>query len=147
MNDSEIPSSEDWGDISDPDVYEAYEFFFGKSNDSLQGEFKKNVIQRCSNLRWMPMKAFQYYIFGLKQYIESKDFGEFNKPDAVGCFFGLLEEKANTFPECLKVIYPKLRPLIDHIADNQLEFEADFDIYGDFKVKAKNISLVLDGKT
>ncbi|TAA48364.1 hypothetical protein [Corallincola spongiicola] len=134
-----IPCSQDWGDLSDPDAFDSYEKFYQKSNDEMQVEFKKNVIQSCSGLRWMPIKPFMYYIFGLKQYIESNDFGFYDKSDAVSCFFELINEKAATYPENVKEIYSELKPLLDYISENQSEYDADVDIYGDFGRKNDEI--------
>lgn len=138
-----IPSKGDWGDLSDNDVLEAFEHFSGKSNNELQISFKNNVIQRCSNLRWMPIQPFKYYILGLKQYIESEDYGVFDLPDAASCFIELVEEKAISNESEMKATYPKIRGFIEHLVENQDKYEADEDIYGDFKEKADNIAALL----
>lgn len=140
----EIPTIGEWGDISDLDIHYAYEIFGGKDNSSLQCEFKKNVIERCENLRWMPIIPFQYYVIGFKKYIESNDFGKFDMPDAANCFIELIEEKAITQPEFLEAVYPELKSCIEYLADHQVEYEADLDIYGDFKAKAMNIFAALE---
>lgn len=143
MSVKEIPTIEEWGDISDLDVHYAYEIFGGKDNASLQCEFKKNVIERCENIRRMPIIPFQYYVLGFKEYIESNDFGEFDRPDAANCFIELIEEKAITQPEFLEAVYPELKPLIEYLANHQKEYEADLDVYGDFAAKAMTIFRLL----
>lgn len=139
-----IPSKSDWGDLSDGDVFEAFEYFSGKSNDELQVDFKSNVIQRCSNLRWMPIYPFCYYIFGLKQYIESGDNGLYDISDAVSCFIELIEEKAKSNQDEMKALYPKIKSFIEHIALNQEKYEADIEIYGDFEDISVRISKLLE---
>jgi hypothetical protein len=144
IDSSKIPSKNDWGDLSDRDVFEAFEYFSDKSNDELQIAFKSNVLQRCSNLRWMPIYPFSYYIFGLKQYIESNDYGLFDLPDAVSCFIELVEEKAVNYQDEMKIMYPKLKGFIEHLVSNQIKYEADVDIYGDFKENAARIARLLE---
>lgn len=98
----------------------------------MQKEFKFNSSERCFDLRHMPFKAFEYYIFGLKQYIDSGDFAEFDKPDVVSCFLELVRERTITDPSCMKKIIIDLIPTIEVIAKNQAAYEADIDIYGNF---------------
>lgn len=146
LGNDKIPSNSDWGNLSGRDVFEAFEYFSGKSNDELQVEFKSNVIQRCSNLRWMPICPFSYYIFGLKQYIESGDNGLLDLSDAVSCFIELVEERAVSNRDEMKVLYPRIKKFIDHIASNQDQYEADLDIYGDFKEVAIRVATLLDSQ-
>lgn len=135
-----IPCEEDWENYSyDMDIADAYENFSGKSNDEMQLEFKKNVIERSSDLGWMPMVPFQYYIFGFKRYIDVGDFNSFDKPDAASCFIRLVQTKLLERPEYVRPILPKLMPTLEYIANNQESFEADLDIYGDFKEILHNI--------
>lgn len=136
---SQIPSNNDWGDILDPDVYDAYEVFFGKNIDDLQCEFKKNSRLRCINLNWMPIKPFKYYIFSLQKYIQNDEFGLFDKADAVSSFIDLVEKKSRDYPDEIRQIYESLKPTIWYVVDKQVELEADIDIYGDFKEKALRI--------
>lgn len=132
----EIPVEKDWGNYkSDLDVKHAFLIFAGKSNTEMQSEFKKNVMERSFDIAQMPKVPFQYYIFGYKQHIDSEDFGQFSKPDAVSCFIGLIETKLKTDPDFVLPILEELIPTIEHIANNQKYFEADVDIYGDFKNK------------
>lgn len=144
VDSDKIPSKEDWGDLSDRDVFEAFEFFSGKSNDELQSAFKRNVMQRCSNLRWMPIYPFSYYILGLKQYIESNDHGLLDLPDAVSCFIELVEEKATANSNEMKLIYSKIKEFVEHLVSHQMQYEADIDIYGDFKENGVRIAALLE---
>ncbi|MBU2714152.1 hypothetical protein, partial [Zooshikella harenae] len=129
-----IPDESSWGEYhTDLDVAAAHSMFAGKTNEEMQKEFKKNIIERCSDIRWMPIVPFQYYIFGLKHYIDSGDFSDFNKPDAASCFIELVLDKLNESPEYLDSIILELMPTLKYIAENQDWFEADIDIYGDFK--------------
>jgi hypothetical protein len=76
-----IPDESDWENYwDDLDAKYAYKNFFGKSNEQMQKEFKRNVLGRKSDIFWMPIKPFQYYIFGLCDYVLKKDFGFFDNP-------------------------------------------------------------------
>lgn len=137
------PHQEEWGDINDRDVYSAYELFFGKDNNSMQPEFQKNMIMRCFDLRAMPINVFKYYIFSLKAYVETGDCDELDLPDSASHLLELVMEKSEAHAEEMKSIYPALKELLDHIANNQDKYDADIDIYGDFKEINKRITTLL----
>ncbi len=131
-----IPSEDDWKNYNDDlDTAYAYKMFAGKSNDDMQKEFKNNVFERTSELRFMPIKPFQYYIFGLKQYIDTQDFDIDDKSDAASIFISIVLGKAKKEPEFIKPIFNELLPTLEYIAANQDFFEADIDIYGSFTKK------------
>jgi hypothetical protein len=47
-----VPTDSDWGDFQgDFDIAFAYQHFSGKSNAEIQTEFKKNILERCSDIR------------------------------------------------------------------------------------------------
>ncbi len=137
---SKLPEEKDWGNyFDDLDVADSYKMFFGKSNDEMQKEFKKNIFERCFDLEYMPLIPFQYYIFGLKQYIDTGNIDQFDKPDTANCFIELVEDKLKKQPEYIRPILMKLMPTIEYVVNNQILFEADIDIYGDFNEKLKII--------
>ncbi|GLS28282.1 hypothetical protein [Marinibactrum halimedae] len=144
MIEENIPLEEDWGDLSDRDIYYAFEYFGGKTNAELQDEFRKNIHERCFNLGNMPIKPFLYYILGLAEYIVSNDFDEFNTPLAASGFVEILEKKVNEYPSQIKLIYPKLISLLKDIAENQLKYDIDVDIYGDLKKSFENINKAIE---
>jgi hypothetical protein len=133
-----IPNNEDWGEINDLDVRYSYEYFFGKSNTEMQDFFRRNVIERCDNLRFMPIKPFQYYIFGLKEYLESDTCPD--KADAASCFLELIQERFESNYDDMMQIIELLMPAIRMVVENQENFGADIDIYGDFSDMLSNIN-------
>ena len=133
------PQPGEWGDTSDPDIYDAYEFFCGKTNDQVQDFFKDNVIMRCSNLRWMPDNIFQYYILGLKQFLDKNKHDVDVNSDAASEFVRLVVERINKSPESICVVFSDLSPVLADIALNQEEYGLDRDIYGDFHEKVQVI--------
>lgn len=135
-----IPTREDWVGIDQNlDRKYAYESFAEKSLDEVELYFKNNIIEACSDIRWMPIKPFQYYLILLKDFIDKGDFGEFSKPDAVNCFLDIILEKLENKRGYILPVITQLLPTIKYITSHQIEFEADIDIYGDFKLTYQKI--------
>lgn len=134
-----IPSIEDWGILDDLDAQYAFEIFYGKNIDDAVLEFHKNLFERSSELRFVPDKVFNYYIFGLKKYIESDLLADEDKADAVSIFLDLIENKSESNLKSLISIYPDIYEFMKKIANNQDFFCANVDIYGDFKSVVGNI--------
>lgn len=136
----QIPTELEWEDYyNDLDANYAHKIFFGKSNTDVQLDFKRSVLERVSELRFMPIKPFQYYIFGLQQYIEKENFDHFDNADAVNGLISLTEEMLQDKPTYIIPVLDKLMPTLEKIASNQNEYEADIDIYGSFQDKLTNI--------
>lgn len=130
----DIPLKDDWGDLrGNLDLQDAYDMFYGKSSGEAESLFRDNVIERCSDLRWMPPIPFQYYILSYRDYIVSGQLDELSKPDAVSCFVELIKSKMQEQPQYVRPVFEELQPTLEMIAENQLSFDADIDIYGDFK--------------
>jgi hypothetical protein len=139
-----IPTKTDWGNIDgDLDIKDAYQDFYGKTNDEMEKEFKANIFERCSSLRCMPIEPFKYYIFGLKQYIDRSEYDDFHRPDAASCFIDLIYERLMSNIDSMRSIMDELLPTILKIANNQELFEADIDIYGDFGEMLEKIKALL----
>lgn len=135
-----VPTEEEWENYTDDlDTKYAHGIFSGKTNDQVQREFRRSVIERTSELRFMPIKPFQYYMLGFKQYVEKGEFEQFDAPDAASCFISLVEEMLERKPEFIRPILDELMPMVEHIAENQLDYEADIVIYGYFPVKLDRI--------
>ncbi len=129
----EIPTEQEWEDYwNDLDANYAHKIFFGKSNSEVQPDFQRSVLERIDELRFMPVKPFQYYIFGLKQYVESGNFIHFDKPDAASGFINLVAEMVEDKPKYIYPILNELMPALEEISSNQTDYEADLDIYGSF---------------
>jgi len=142
-----IPTNYDWGNyIQDLDQISAYNIFAGKSNTEVQKLFSDNVIERTDEIRFMTIKPFQYYMIGFKQYLMSIEFDEDSAADAVSCFIRLVEEKLTNKPEYIIPIMDEIYPVVQHIAEHQLDYDADLIIYGDFTEMLSRI-LVLYEKT
>ncbi|WP_444937077.1 hypothetical protein ACJJIW_08220 [Microbulbifer sp. JMSA004] len=135
-----VPSESDWGNYRDDlDSAYAHRIFAGKTNDQVQLDFRRCVLERASELSFMPIKPFQYYMLGFKQFIEKGDFEQFDAPDAANCFISLVEQMLMTKPNFIKPILTDLMPTLEFVSENQLEYEADITIYGFFPVKLDHI--------
>lgn len=130
----EIPLEKDWGEVGeDLDIKYAHGVFFGRSSSEAEKLFQDNVIERCGDLGYMPLVPFQYYILSYRDYIVSGRFDDFNKPDAVSCFIDLVHSKMRDQPQYVAPIFDELRSVLEMIVIDQSSYEADVDIYGDFK--------------
>ena len=125
------PDLQDWqGYEDDIDSRYAFEIFFGKTLAELQPLIRRNVIERTDELRFMPLKAFQYYIFALRDYIVNKHYRADDGDCAVDCYFSLVQEKLDTAPEAILPVMEQLLPSLQFIADNVAAYQIDEDIYG-----------------
>ena len=104
--------------------------------------FRRNVIERTDELRFMPEVPFRYYILGLRDFVMAGEFDEFGAADAASCFINLVLQKLETKPESIVTILSELLPAIRHIATNQSIYEAIEDIYGSFQEKLKRIEFL-----
>jgi hypothetical protein len=136
---NKIPSSSDWGELSDIDVRDSYGVFFGKDRTEVGKLFQVNIVRAYTSLNWMPIIPFGYYIIGLKEYIEDGCYNEIDMPDIVEAFISVIENKVKTHPDYMSKLIYQLYPLLDHIADHQNSYDADKDIYGDFRKRVSKI--------
>ena len=135
-----VPTEAEWGDYqADLDQQYARKLFAGRTNQEMLPHFRRNVIERTDELRWMPVSPFRYYMLGFRDFVMSDDLGELGAADAASCFIGLVLEKLEKQPEYILPIIPQLLPAIRHIATNQTSFEAIESIYGSFQEKLKRI--------
>lgn len=135
-----VPTEEEWGSYkTDLDAGYVYSVFAGKSNDDVQIDFEQNVIEKTDELRWMPIVPFQYYMLGLRQFIETRAQDFDDRSDAASCFIRLVEEKLKDAPDFIFPIIDELMPTVKYVAENQSRFDADKSIYGDFIEIYENI--------
>ncbi|WP_266125940.1 hypothetical protein [Acinetobacter bereziniae] len=136
MNVEIIPTISDWGEI-DPIDYDAqytFDKYMDKSLNDMMEMLHSSLMERAFELQYMPDKVFNYYILGLKKYIEVTALND-DTSSAVSIFFNLIEERVRKEPNVIKDVYPELKPILYHIANNQEKFDADVDIYGKFMDK------------
>jgi len=140
-NDGHPPGEAEWGPESQ-DLDEAYSrrIFFGKSIEQTFPLFARNVIERASELRFMPAVCFRYYMLAFRDYVLLKSTLENDMaPDAASCFFGLVLEKLRDAPSVILPLIPEVLPTLRHLALHQDDYDADRDIYGDFGEKLMEV--------
>ena len=70
-----IPTEADWGDYSsDLDQKHAHDLFAGHTNQEMQPYFRRSVIERTDELRWMPEIPIRYYMLGFRDFVMARDF-------------------------------------------------------------------------
>ena len=145
---NDVPSKVDWGNVeSDRDIKYAFQFFFGKTNEEMINEFKKNVTMRTSDLKFMPEIPFKYYMMGFLDFIQKELYEEFDKPDVMNCFVTLVEDKLMNSPDEIMSLIDVIDPTLVSICMNQNRYGLDEEIYGDLKIKYKNISSIKNSYT
>ena len=128
-----IPTEADWGDWqADLDQQSAHETFGGRSASEVAPRFRHNVIERTSELRFMPPVAFRYYLLAFRDYVLSEAAGQDDASDAASCFLNLVQDKLEGDRATIDPIIQELLEAVDYVADNQSAFEAPVHIYGRF---------------
>jgi hypothetical protein len=134
-----VPSAEDWAGYKDDlDVKHARGLFFGRTTSEVLHHFGGGRgIERASELLYMPRRAFQYYVFAFAEFLTSdKAAGE---SDDASSFLRLLIGRERQDPGSVAQIYVDLEPAVDFVSSNQVHFDADLDIYGDFRELASQL--------
>lgn len=134
-----IPTEQDWFNPEPWDECEeedAKKLFFGKSiaEVSASTAFTKGLISfRTCELAAISEKAFQYYIFALRDFTLSEG-GE--DPWIVKrCFIELIRDKLASTPNFILPIYDELKPTLEFIVSPDIDIFNDFgDIYGEILV-------------
>jgi len=131
---NKVPSELDWGDFkSDRDVRYAHEQFFDKNLDEALIRFENHVLAACEDLRFMPAIPFRYYMLAFRSHLlEPRILESTSAPDAANCFLGLVLGKLRDSFEDICPILSEIMPTVEYVAKNQVLFDADIDIYGDF---------------
>ncbi|MBI3713320.1 MAG: hypothetical protein HY253_10205 [Burkholderiales bacterium] len=133
-----IPDESAWyGYEEDLDVRDMHDMFFGKSIDEVQRYFGPGSISRADELLFAPRPVFQYYVHAFGKFLLSSQ--AVGDSDSASPFLRLLDSREDRDPGSVRSIYPSLVPYVDFVANNQVYFEADIDIYGDFRELANRI--------
>jgi hypothetical protein len=139
MKSMKIPDAKDWaGYQEDLDVKYAHKLLFGKSIPEVIYHFARSPIERADELLFMPRKAFQYYVFAFAEYLRSEE--SIGESDAASPFLNLLLNREEKDPGSVMEIYDDLFPVIDFVASNQERFDADPEIYGNYREKCDTLA-------
>ena len=134
-----IPDEDDWvGHELDIESNYAHGHMFGRSIDDVMYDFRWCAIERGVELRCMPRAAFQYYVFAFAKLLNSPGEG-IGQSDCASVFLHLLCDREKDDPGSVSNIYADLRETVASVASNQTFFDADVDIYGDFRERAAEL--------
>ena len=151
----EIPTSADWGDYeSDLDVAYAYSQFGGRSNEEMQPAFRKNCLERVSDIRFMPRVPFQYYILGYACYVRHMPHYDpvhamahlYDGCDAASAFLDLVSEVVKDRLDWIEPIIEELLTVVSYVSSRQESYDADEDIYGSFEEIGAKIRKTVAGR-
>jgi len=139
-----IPNKQDWviNRESSLDEENAKKTFYGLSLSEAEVKFEENALNYQEDLMWMPIAPFQFYIKAYVNYLKSKTSAE--DADAASCFLNLIDFKLDYEKSHLKPILETIRETVEYIGENQKKFDAEVEIYGNFKSKSKKILQRLD---
>ncbi|NRF72471.1 hypothetical protein HLB44_36530 [Aquincola sp. S2] len=128
-----VPDASDWAGYKDDlDVRYAHKLMFGKSVDEVQDLFGQGrSIERASELLFTPRTVFQYYVFAFAAYVLSDAAAE--DSDSASPFLLLLINREKRDPGSVREIYNRMEPIVQHVASRQEFYDADPNIYGNFK--------------
>ena len=131
---SQIPTEIDWGNWKDDiDQKFSHGIYFGHSNEEMQERFLSAPVEAAEELAFMPAIPFQYYIIGFRDSVLSLKQDPFVIADAASCFLRLILNKLINDRNIIIPIMDSLIDAVDFVAENQEKYDADIDIYGDFK--------------
>jgi len=133
MANREIPGEEEWAwHAYDMDAQYAYERLYGKSIVDVVALYSDNQYQASmDDYLFTPKAAFQYYIFAFAEYLKAP--GAKDMSDAASVFLNVLLAREEAEPGTVAAIYPELADAIDFVVSHQAWYDADIDIYGDFR--------------
>ncbi len=137
---SDIPTEKEWGAYQDDlDQNYAHGIFAGRDLIQVIPSFARSSIERAEDLRFMPTIPFRYYIFAFCEFITSAEVlilnGGMDASDAASSFLNLVIYKLEHQKDDIAPVINEVMPFVERVAMNQNLYEADIDIYGDFKEK------------
>lgn len=128
-----VPNRSDWGSIDkhDLDGNCAFKQFFGKSFSEAESMFQENAMYYQEDLQSMPSVPFNFYAPALAKYIISDRARD--DCDGASTFLHMVKWMLQTQHDMItKKTEQLLVEASDHVARNQLFYDADIDIYGSF---------------
>ena len=143
VEDVGIPTEADWGQYAtDLDQESAHQIFAGKSIQDVLPLFRANVLERASELSFMPSVPFRYYVLAFKEYVLSgvalED--ECDAADAANSFLNLVDSRLHDDPQSIAPVIGELLPAVGFVAMHQETYHAPVSIYGTFTSRLGRIT-------
>jgi hypothetical protein len=125
-----IPCEADWGASTD-DLDENYarKVFFGCSYEHARELFAEKPIERCEDLRFMPEKAFSFYIEALADYLHELQSASIDDADAASCFVNVVDIRRSALSS------GRVRQALLRLKEDQNFYRAPVEIYGDLSLR------------
>jgi len=77
--------------------------------------------------------------YSLRDYVMNPSTCFDNRSDAASCFLSLIAEKLKSHPDHIKPVLKELMPGIKFMPNNQSLYNANEEIYGDFREREKQL--------
>lgn len=138
-----IPTAKDWaGAEADLAARHARTLLLGKSLDEALAVFGQGrSIERADELRHVPRRPFQYYVFAFATFVRS-DAAQ-GDADSASCFLRLLLWREEADPGSVAQVWPRLAPMARAVWGRQAWYEADPAIYGSFVEMGRALEALL----
>jgi hypothetical protein len=131
-----IPTETDWAHHPDDlDAACAKKNFFGKTRDQAVELFVVNALTYQEDIMFMPEPCFCFYVHSYIDYLMSG----LSKGDSDGasCFFGIVEVRKDDILRGPSELMTRVAALLRRLAERQAWYEAQPDIYGQFKERSE----------
>jgi hypothetical protein len=136
-----IPDRHDWGSLDEClDLKSAFKSFYQKSLAEAEIMFAQNALYYQEDLMWMPKIPFRFYLPAYINYLMSEE--SKGDSDAANGFLSLIDWKLD--PESgemddLAPLWPDTLRVLHHIEERQRWYDAEVEIYGDFKASVSSL--------
>ena len=131
---SSTGADEDW----------AYARFFGKDQDEALELLKFNAMSYIEDLGVMPKPAFRFYLKVLVEYLLSDKLDEDLSAGAASSMFALIRYDIESGQHKIAGLESFLPSVLRAVADRQEFYDADTDIFGDFRQEAEELIKLLE---
>jgi len=137
----EVPNEAAWGDwASDLDLRSAHDDFAGKTAPEAIALFAGNVLWYGGEVRWMPPDPFRFYVLAFAEYVLSDACRANDEAsNAANVFLGVVCERLASDSASVVPVMPSLLVAVQHLAEHQVDYDADPEIYGSFQERAATI--------
>lgn len=127
-----LPSRQEINPHDDLDGRLACEHFYGKTLEEAEALFRENDIYYQSDLLWMGVPAFRFYLSAVDRFIRhaTEDISDF-----VAHFASTLESRLEQDARELTSVAAQLLELCDYILEHWAKFEIGTATYGDVGVR------------
>lgn len=137
---NKIPDLSEWENYqADFDVKSAFDNFYGLSFEKAKGLCRSDPLSCFTDLRFMPIKPFQFYFLAYKDIFLSGQLDDMSVASAAQCLLTLIEIKLDESPDYVLSIWNEIIPALQFIALNQETYQSTEHIYGNFQERVEKI--------